>query len=271
MDEITLVRRSKRIIISLFICYFFFMGMYLMVGAPGINPTGQILNVVQIVGSFLSVTILAQFLYVTFIRPIDDHRLEKNIETIIGKKIEKIFTQSSYFGFGGFVKEINVAEIYDSLGPKDILWWLDTYDPHYRSWINNLRNALELGASIKMLVMNPSSTLVDMRAKELGKEFDNGIFKKELESFLHCINSIRNDEGYVNLEIRLYSDMPAAPIYIVERKGKPIIAYSSYFLGKATSVGFPYMRWERQGEQGFVWELESYLKMKWKVSHNKAM
>jgi hypothetical protein len=269
MNNTELINRSKTIIIILLVSFLFGVGIFLMVGAPGIHLTAQALQITQIVGSFLAVTITTEFLYTVLIRPVDDYKLEIKLGNLIESKFDSMFSKSIYFGFQGFEDPLDFCKLFKNLDADNTLWWLDTYDPHYKTWLKFMEDALKRGVKINILALNPDSDIVKMRAAELGQEFGGGVFKAELTSFINCLTSVQMDSKYgKNLKLVKYDGLPCAPIYIIDKEGKPIHGYSSYFLGIATGVGFPHMRWSRQVEGGFLAELSSYVMTKWEANLN---
>lgn len=226
-------------------------------------------SIVAGLGSFLASTVLVGFVYEVFVREHDDARYERLLRKVLDEKLDTAFAASAYYGLEGFVSKIDFADIFDSLESANTLWWLDTYDPHHKAWHKNLEAAVRRGAHVRFLVMNPNSPLVDMRAVELGANYAPPVFQNELAAFLVSITRCKsNTVGCTgSIHITLYDDLPCAPIYIVVEADEPVRAYSSMFLGLATGVHFPHMKW-RLGDGEYIVEMFRYVQSKWQRHNN---
>jgi hypothetical protein len=219
--------------------------------------------VLNIVGTFLAVSVAASFLYGVTLRPRDDAVRKQELKKLLDEKIEDIIPGCFRYGLSEFRTEMDFAQLFDDLKKGDELWWLDTYAPGQTLWINHMREAIRRGAIIKILALNPTCHNADYRAEEIGGLFSS-TFKSELQLFINdlstCTKKKSREEGC--LELRQYSDLPCIPIYLVCRENKPIYAYTSFFLGAPTGVEFPHMTW-RMGELSLLTHFLDYIKGKW--------
>jgi hypothetical protein len=159
-------------------------------------------------------------------------------------------------------KKIDFAAIFNSLEPGDELLWLDTYAPDEMGWIENLERAVSRGAAVKMLVLNPNSKLVQLRAEEIvSSHFSPEKFREGLTKFyqdmLHC-----QEEGQGRMEVRVYDDLLGCPVYLIARNGQARKAISSLYLSTAT-YAFPHFVWEASAERQILDALENYFRKKW--------
>lgn len=167
---------------------------------------------------------------------------------------------------------MNFSKLFDDLQKGDELWWLDTYAPSHKSWITHLREAIQRGARINMLVLDPNCQVTDYRADEIGDFYTRDAFKPELEIFLRdllkCVQ-IKSQEGG-SLEIRIYSDLPCVPIYLICRQSKPFFGYTSFFLSSPTGVEFPHLKW-KPGDNALLNHFYIYVQKKWDKNKDNTL
>ncbi len=253
----------RKIIIWIVTIVLLLIGIGLMVYGPTLTDKPDIELLLRHLGSFITVSIVIGFLYRVTVGPYDLAKSEERIKDLLYGEIDRMYSATSGYGFSGIDDSINFSNIFNNLKNNETLWWLDTYDPLHAQWIPDAENALKSGANIKMMIMNPSSSIVDLRCRELDSNRSIEAFKNGLTSFLCRMKELA--EHYPrNIEIRLYNDLPCAPIYVVTvgEDPQPQRGFSSYFLVEATGIKFPHFAW-RQGNQPFVKELFRYLQNKW--------
>ena len=125
----------------------------------------------NVVGGFLSISVGASFLYETTLRRTQYLRVREEfvdiLEEKLDEKIDRLVEGASDYGFVRFYPSMDFELLFDSLRKEDELWCLDTYVLDHHSWIPNLRRALERGAKIKIMIIDPSSRNVTDRAEEI--------------------------------------------------------------------------------------------------------
>jgi len=245
------------------------LGIWLMVSAPYQIENKQYKEIARSLGAFLAASVLVEFLYNITVRPYDDNRLTERLSTLMQREFQRL-TKTKGYGLLGIEEELDWAEILSGLPPNCTLWWLDTYDPGHKIWLEPMEEAIARGVSFRMLIMSPQSPMLEHRAEELGEHYRPSTFKRELTGFLDEMRTLARKYPE-QIKIVEYDDLPSAPIYVLtkEKKGLlggtrdvPCQAYSSYFLSEPTGAGFPHLIW-KEGESGFMNELFKYVVEKW--------
>jgi hypothetical protein len=230
-------------------------------------PDGLLKTVLSVLASFIGVSVVVSMLgkYLSGKREWESRRNE--IRQHIKDEFDLHYGLNNRYGLSNFVDEMDYRSIFKGLGRGDELWWHDTYCPDYNIWLDDLCGAVGRGAIIYMLIQSPGCQNAKHRAREIGGDIGMKYLpdlQQFLEFFIHKEKELKGgqeDHGGA-LHIKTYSDLPSMPIYLVCRYGKPHHAYTSFFLGKATGLGFPHMRWDSTNTD-FVMYLKSYLEEKW--------
>jgi hypothetical protein len=169
-------------------------------------------------------------------------------------------------GLVGIVGQMDFGSLFKKLECNDELFWLDTYAPGVKLWIQDVEDAARKGATLNFLILSPESDLARMRAREIGRFFSPENFVKELQGFGEVIQEA--SKGHQNVHLRYYKDLLGCPIYLVRREGKPYWAFSSLYLGKATGAKFPHFEWSNpatltESEVSVISALDDYVNAKW--------
>jgi hypothetical protein len=219
-------------------------------------------GIAETAGDFLLASGAASLLYRMIFDPLQRASDRAQIIKVFNDSLDTLAHGILPSGLRAVNQEMDFASLFDSLEKGDELWWLDTYAPSHKQWLARLRKALERGALIRMLILDPDSPLGTMRATEIGKFFTPARFHEELVAFLDDMNNCSKDAPAHAMEVRIYNDLLGCPIYLVKRKGEAKLAYSSLYLNVATGFGFPHLLWE-QGVQSFLPNFVAYLDAKW--------
>jgi hypothetical protein len=123
--------------------------------------------------------------------------------------------------------------------------------------------AIGRGVNVNMLIIKVGCANARHRGVELEPGFPwSGYVEKHKAFRDDCLSEARKATAPGRLEMIEYSDLPSAPIYLVVRNGKPIIGYSSNFLGTPTGSGFPHFRW-LPSRVNMLQEMYDYVERKW--------
>jgi len=242
----------------------FLVGVVLVVVSEAYITVELWKRVLNVLGVFIAVSVGASFLYRVTLRPRDDAARKDELRELLDHKVEEMVEGRFVYGLAGFQQKMDFVQLFDDLKKGDELWWLDTYVPGHKLWIEHMRNAIRRGAKIRVLALNPDCTNADYRAEEIGDLYSPVHFKSELQSFIDDLSVCTKDESREggSLEVRKYSDLPCIPIYLVCHDNKPVYAYTSFFMGLPTGVAFPHMSW-RPSELGLLSHCFNYINSKW--------
>lgn len=257
----------------------FSVGIACLLAASFLEQDESIEVVLRIIGGFLSVSVTSSIIYSSTLRKLDEEKRLLSLTGLIDRKIDSIIYSKSEFGLDGIYPHMDYKMLFDSLEPEDELWWLDTYAPGYQLWIDNIEAATKRGANINMLVLEPRCDMSLYRADEMEHEdYSRERFNNDLQGFLNALRS-RSEKsiGYTGkLNVTTYSDLLGNPSYIICRKGKPIRAFSSFYLTKATGTTFPHFKWisgqsiKPQIESDILNYLYDYVRKKWERNNNNS-
>lgn len=159
------------------------------------------------------------------------------------------------------------CDLFNNLTKGQELLWHDTYCPHWNELREAIRHALDHGARIRMLVIDPDCDNACFRAEELRDWGDCEKFKLEDSAFLKVMQGIADDAcasgiSPAPMQVRLYRDLPGIPMYIVLEAGEPIYGFSSFFLTKATGFNFVHLEW-KPSECGLLQLMTLHFEAKW--------
>ncbi len=158
------------------------------------------------------------------------HRISAGVSKALGvvSSLNELGVTRAYadFDFGLIFREAESGETVS---------WLDTYCPRQDDFIEDLSDALKRGVQVRMLIIDPTSRNAQYRNEELQQTIDTGPgWIAALEVFIAKMNAIAS-RGPGQFEIRFYSDLPCAPIYLVGKSPHARKGYFSLFLVQATS------------------------------------
>jgi hypothetical protein len=263
---------TRRIVTVLSFVLLLVLGLIILICSAAFVTSPLWNNVLNIIGTLIAVSVAASFLYSVLLRQRDDATRKKELAELLDNKIEEIIEGRFFYGLHEFCQKMDFTRLFNDLKKGDELWWLDTYAPGHKHWIDCMYEAVRRGAIIRILALKPNCINADHRAEEIGGLYLDS-FNSELDSFIKDIkckikcweDEKSEDEKSIEggfLDIREYEDLPCIPIYLVSRDKTPIYAYTSFFLCKPTAVDFPHMSW-RPSEGSLLNHLFPYIKNKW--------
>ncbi len=228
----------------------FLLGFIFVLTGKLYATQGSILALIlDLLGGFLVIAVPLEILRELFFEKDNIASFVTQVEGLFDRKID-LQIRARQFGLIRIEESLLFDKVFDSLKPGDTLWWLDTFSPGHKGWIDHVEAAIRHGASVNMLILDPESPLCAMRAEEIGGYYKPERFRNELETFIadfkECQKTVNeeNSKG-ARLTISLYRDLLGVPCYIVVRKNQPILAYSSMYLTKPTGVDFPHFCWNQ--------------------------
>jgi len=200
----------------------------------------------ELAGSFIVIAIPVELIREFFFSDIERQKNLRDIGTLFDGKISDLLVNAKKYGLDRLVDEIDFRKLFSQLEKGDTLWWLDTFAPSHKQWLDSVQSALDKDATVKMLILQPGCHSMAYRGTEIGGFFTPEKFERDLRAFLedfkYCAET-RQPTARGHLEIKIYDDSLGCPIYLVEKQGKPAFAYSSMYLVKPTGVAFPHFKW----------------------------
>ena len=182
-------------------------------------------------------TVAVTLIYDSVLRPVQDAHLLKVVrDSLIGR--------AGPYGLAG-IDRVNFRDLFRGLDKNDELLWLDTYCPDMESAEvqDALCAAIDRGAAVHMLVMDPDAATADLRAHEIATpgQHDPEEFRTNAQRNLNILEHLRDTRLDENKRCRLrfdkYWGLPCAPMYLVARqskkgtaKGQLVEGWTSYFL-----------------------------------------
>lgn len=198
----------------------------------GNNPHGVVGSILREVGIVTLGTVLVALVYEFVLRPEHDRQLLEVVEN-------SLIAKARAYGLSK-IDRLDFTALFEQLHSGDELYWLDTYCPDVgKGGVQQaMRDALARGATVRMLVVDPDSFVAHARADEIEtRGYGPGVFEEGARTSLRVVQDIQGDLPAAEserLEIRTYSDLPCAPMYVRLRAGQPINGWTSYFLGLPT-------------------------------------
>jgi hypothetical protein len=158
--------------------------------------------------------------------------------------------------------------LFDRLKAGQELLWHDTYCPHWNEMKDAIHRALDKGARLRMLIIDPACDNARFRAEELEVsgwgDFEK--FKLEGSVFLSTMQRLADKIAELGspapMEVRVYRDLPGFPFYLVQEAGQPISGFSSFFLTQATGFHFVHLEW-KPSECGLLQLMSMHFEAKW--------
>ncbi|MDQ6948005.1 MAG: hypothetical protein M3256_17495 [Actinomycetota bacterium] len=186
---------------------------------------------------------------------------------------DSILTGGPANGLIAIDKKFDYCELFRDLESNDELLWLDTYCPG-RDFLEPLREALERGARVRMLAVDPSSVTALLRGGEMKRSgYTQLAFVQDVRGFINSVEGVigrPEDEGNFRdrATLRLYSDLPCIPMYIVCRNGSMRVGWTSYFLSDG-SFDIPHLQWAAVPD-GLLSHFRDYFEAKWHAWESPA-
>jgi hypothetical protein len=158
-------------------------------------------------------------------------------------------------GLIGIDSPVDFQMLFSDLKKGDELLWLATYIE--TDFDDALKEALQAGATVRMLVIDPESPCLQMRAQELTDRYRQH-YQRQAEVHLGRLQDIAVCRSGT-LAVRTYRDLPSASMFIVRSGGRPIRAQTGFYVG-APIVQTPHLRW---GEGAMLEMFSKYFEAKW--------
>jgi hypothetical protein len=196
--------------------------------------------------------------------------LISNQELLFAQRVKLRIPDAGLGGFLGVIPKMDFEGVFEKLEPEDELLWLDTYCPSLRSSEDAMFDAVDRGARIQMLAIDPSAPSCAARAEEIQEAgFTETMFRNEATQGLAHIRGYAGERPIVTprgiLEVRLYDGLPCIPMYVALRDGRPQVGYSSFFLTRAT-FHEPHIVWGPETPNGFLERFVEYFRHRWSLA-----
>jgi hypothetical protein len=262
---------ARKIIIFLTLVLLFVLGGVLLLEAELTEHNPLIKEVLTLLGSALVISVPVSYVYKLTFRPLDDEKHAADLKLLLDDKIDSLTKSRYVFRLGAIQECIDFPTVFRGLKKGQQLYWLDTWAPAFDAFQLNMEEALKKGADIRMLILDPSSKMCQLRAQEIGGAIGAGFLESQA-LFLKTMENMqqRTSTADGKLEIRTYDELLGIPCYIVCENDKPIHGWSSLYLGDATGVTFPHFFWEG-GEGSVLDEIYKYVKEKWERNKPNAI
>jgi hypothetical protein len=155
-------------------------------------------------------------------------KLRNELEELCG-----LVKQALQLGFVKFHLRMDYKKLFGELKAGDTLLWFDTYHPNPLEFLDELNQAVDRGACLRMLILNPDSVLVKYRARELQKHnkasFDLSSVRQDIIAFRTSVEEAFARNPTSNSKALYYDSLPGSPIYIVVRNKVPIRVFTGYY------------------------------------------
>lgn len=232
-------------------------------------------------GLFRTMKELAAAVIAAFIVVLVDHfvtigevaaEVTREVQAATNEMMDLFIVGRERSGLAAVHERLDFAALFDDLEEGEELLWHDTYCPCNADFIDKVRPALERGARIRMLVIDPACENAKARAKELNGAYEPSTFAKEADVFMSRMRGLAGvsraglppDEP---CRILLYDDLPCMPIYIVARDGVPVRGYSGFFLTEPSAY-FTHLEWT-YAKGGVLEKMHAYFEQKWKAQEHR--
>ena len=219
--------------------------------------------VLQSIGGFLIGSVVVSYAYEYFLHEETENRTIAKLDDLLGRRVDGIFPGAAQYGFDGFATEAP-RNSFDALEAGDELLWLDTYSPDLMLFVPKLQSALERGAIVRMLMIDPRADTTRMRAEEIAEAgYNPSHFAEGATNFFDIVVNAAKEISSLKgkLEIRRFSDLPCVPMYLRLRDGHPISGVTGYFLSEA-SFNAVHIRWSA-ASGGMLAGFHRYFERKW--------
>lgn len=259
----------------------FLFGAIMTIIASGDVAPGIFARLLQTAGSALMVSIPGYLIY-RIIHSLSTEekqralleRLSREHRDAVRDHVDNLLPvvrDKRIFGLDRIIPSMDFNALFDDLETGDELYWLDTYAPPFLQFQNSIEDALRRGAILNFLVISGHSSLLEMRAIELGTLFDPKKFANQVAEFVDMLHLCQQHTKTClgKLRIAFYDDLLGSPMYVVIKGGKAIYCYSSMYLSRPTGVKlFPHFRWTpgEPEDRSFLHFHKEYILAKWEKS-----
>jgi hypothetical protein len=192
------------------------------------NAEGTVASVLREAGIVTIGTVMVSLVYEFVLRREHDEQVLQVVE-------DCLIPKAGEYGLTG-IEALDFAKLFRRIGKGDQLLWLDTYCPDLDNpeVQDALTDALRRGAIIKMLVIDPDSATAEARAQEIvAPGYRASEFQSDARHNLVIVEGIRADlspDALARIELRTYTGLPCAPMYLRVHEDQPIEGWTSYFL-----------------------------------------
>lgn len=203
----------------------------------GENPEGAVPSILREAGIVTLGTVAVSLVYDIVLRPAQIKDLQATIQ-------DSLIVNARDYGLTR-IGPLDFVGLFERLKPGEELWWLDTYCPDMdKDGVRDaMKRALAVGATLRMLVIDPSCEIAKARAEEIRiGGFDPVTFETGARRHLNFMNRLREElppREAKRLSVETYVGLPCAPIYLRMRgrddaadwtSGQALEAWTSYFL-----------------------------------------
>lgn len=217
----------------------------------------------QGIGSFFVGTVVVGYAYQYFLSDEIEDRTVAKLDEVLERRIDRVLPDAARYGFAGVARGAP-RNVFDGLRDDDELLWLDTYSPDLMLFGPKIREAVKAGASLRMLVIDPTADTARLRAAEIVEPgYDANAFLKATNDFLDYLASAASDLAAVpgTLTVRRYDDLPGIPMYLRLRDGVLVKGITGFFLSDP-SFDAAHLCWTNV-HGGLLASFHSYFENKW--------
>jgi hypothetical protein len=143
------------------------------------------------------------------------------------------------YGVKNVHEPIDLKIVFDQMEKGGTLSILDTMLCDFDKTLTNVKDALDRGGKVRVLVIHPDAHVTKLRAEEVGPEWDyDDIFRPAIYKYIVQFRAVVKDYAIRSkrIEMRYYEDLPCMPLYILDNPGEDNDKlYHGYFLGEPSS------------------------------------
>jgi hypothetical protein len=260
-------RPNVRRVIKIVLCLAVGVGAFMLgshIAESHNAPLALLGEVLKELGRLFGIIVVLGLVY----EEIQRRQLLEEFTKAIGAQISAVVRATTFedlpsvqrIGLTAVRAKMDFENLFKELDAGDELLWLDTFNPKVGAWGPDLKEAVQRGATVQMMIIDPDSALVDMRGNEVEVDYEDSSYKEELNHFIEHLRHVKkglktHGDG---LKLMIYNNLLGCPIYIVRRDGAPIKGYSSLYLNAGTGRDFPHFEWELNGDNCMLKSLEAY-------------
>jgi hypothetical protein len=173
---------------------------------------------------------------------------------------------SGAYGLRKYIPPVEYSELVGLAQPGATVTLHDTLIPDIANSLPRIESLIRDGVTFKIMIAHPDSAVAQMRAAEIGPEWDyDDAFRPGIIAYFHHLRSIAKqlpESLKDRLQVRVYDTLPCMPIYIIDNPGTDNDAlFHGFFLCKA-SVEAPHV--EFSNVDGSLYEtFSTYVSEKW--------
>jgi hypothetical protein len=213
-------KHTRKLLFYLFISIALLVGLLLSIFGDYLNKTFFHDSWAEFISKLLEHggAIIGVFaVFALFSDHLTEIHIVKELSTDLATKIQRLvfeaFPGIQNAGLIAIHDAMPFRTLFELLEHGDELFWLDTYAPGQKIWIDAIEAAAVRGATMNFLVLCPDSELVGLRATEIASLFSYEKFKKELELFIDDLletkQELANNINIQAINVRQYSNLLA--------------------------------------------------------------